>query len=524
MDKINEFSVIGLSIEGFKCFSGQRTFQFGKMNSITGHNAQGKTTIAEAIAYAITGVPFFGGEHSLDRLYGIGGKSMTVELTLDTGDGAEHRLIRSREKDTTVITYDGIPVKQSDLHTMFGEKDVFLSIFNPLYFVEILGDKGKNLLERYLPAVPHESILSGLSEGQRSLLEGQKLTAPEAFLDKLRSEVKELESSVVYAEGQRDLLETQLRENAAAPETGAGGPTIPDAAALDAELLEAATALEKRRAGVYVSPYVTKISETSAGIEQLRAQFIKENTVLDGLRPRIQCPVCKQSVTEQNIEAVKATFQASIAEITAKGRELAAQLKQLQEMEDKGREVFEAFKEEDIRNMEAKLSELKAKRAAAVTTGINAAECTVNRDKLIKDIESYREQIKQKKELESAVKLYISERVRLMFSDFCTLSRVSVSLYDIIKKTGEVKDVFKFTYEDRPYKCLSLSEKIRAGLEISELIKKLTGRGYPVFIDNCESVPVIDNVRPTGQVFLSQVVKGAPLSVDILSGAEQQAA
>ncbi|MDR1131916.1 MAG: hypothetical protein LBL15_05815, partial [Oscillospiraceae bacterium] len=64
-------------------------------------------------------------------------------------------------------------------------------------------------------------------------------------------------------------------------------------------------------------------------------------------------------------------------------------------------------------------------------------------------------------------------------------------------------------------------EKIRAGLEISELMKRLAGRSYPVFIDNGESVPVIDNVRPTGQVLVSQVVRGAPLSVEILDGAKE---
>jgi hypothetical protein len=50
-------------------------------------------------------------------------------------------------------------------------------------------------------------------------------------------------------------------------------------------------------------------------------------------------------------------------------------------------------------------------------------------------------------------------------------------------------------------------------------MKRLTGRNYPVFIDNGESVPVIDNIRPTGQVFIAQVAKSAALGVNILSGA-----
>ena len=34
------------------------------------------------------------------------------------------------------------------------------------------------------------------------------------------------------------------------------------------------------------------------------------------------------------------------------------------------------------------------------------------------------------------------------------------------------------------YICLSHSEKIRAGLEVSELIKRIAGVNFPVFIDD----------------------------------------
>lgn len=63
------------------------------------------------------------------------------------------------------------------------------------------------------------------------------------------------------------------------------------------------------------------------------------------------------------------------------------------------------------------------------------------------------------------------------------------------------------------YDRLSLSEKIRAGLEVSELVKRLTGRNYPVFIDNMESVDELTNVRPTGQIIMAKCVRGAELTV-----------
>ena len=107
------------------------------------------------------------------------------------------------------------------------------------------------------------------------------------------------------------------------------------------------------------------------------------------------------------------------------------------------------------------------------------------------------------------------------------MNRVEISLYDVVKSTGEVKDTFKFTYSGRRYDRLSLSEKIRAGMELSELIKRLTGRNYPVFVDNMESVDDLANVRPTGQIIMAKCVSNAPLQVRPIKPivfAEQRAA
>lgn len=80
---------------------------------------------------------------------------------------------------------------------------------------------------------------------------------------------------------------------------------------------------------------------------------------------------------------------------------------------------------------------------------------------------------------------------------------------DLTLRCGEIhrgsQNTFKFQYGGRRYDRLSLSEKIRAGMEVSELMKRLTGRNYPVFVDNMESVDDLANVRPTGQIIMANV-------------------
>ena len=68
------------------------------------------------------------------------------------------------------------------------------------------------------------------------------------------------------------------------------------------------------------------------------------------------------------------------------------------------------------------------------------------------------------------------------------MNRASIKLYDVVKSTGELKSVFRFTYDGKDYRWLSTSEKIRAGLEVSALLERLTGLIYPKYIDNAECI------------------------------------
>lgn len=106
----------------------------------------------------------------------------------------------------------------------------------------------------------------------------------------------------------------------------------------------------------------------------------------------------------------------------------------------------------------------------------------------------------------------LAKKNELIFKDM-KLNRVNIQLFEVMKTTGDIKDTFKFTYQGREYRRLSLSEQIKTGLEIVELLKQLSNRKYPTFIDNAESVCVIDNVRSQDQMVLSYARKGQPLQI-----------
>jgi hypothetical protein len=107
---------------------------------------------------------------------------------------------------------------------------------------------------------------------------------------------------------------------------------------------------------------------------------------------------------------------------------------------------------------------------------------------------------------------YMAKRIELML-DGLKMNNTEIVLTEVVKTTGEIKDCFRFSYDGRDYRCLSLSEKVRAGLELAVLIQKLSGREYPIFIDNGESICTFGNVNLIGQIILSRVVQGQELQV-----------
>ena len=214
MKQINGFTITRMSMSGFKCFEDTATFDFGDTTFITASNGLGKSSIADAIAFAFVGTPFFG-DKGLDRLHNNNADEMTVSVDFVDDNGETHNLTRTRKRDNTSIAYDGLNVRQSDLNSAFGDKDIFLSILNPLYFINVLGDSGKNLLEKMLPVASHEEVMAALSEYSREILADKSLLQPETFIKNRRAELKELENTLISYRGQKELLDYQREERTA---------------------------------------------------------------------------------------------------------------------------------------------------------------------------------------------------------------------------------------------------------------------------------------------------------------------
>ena len=378
MQQIDCIKIISITVTGFRCFGETTSFSCGDMTIITGANGKGKSSLADAIAYAFCGTGFFG-DRSLDRLQNPQYDGMEVYVTFAGDFGELHKLYRGHRAGKTSLTLDGVPLTQAALVEMIGEKDLFLSILNPLYFVEVMGDKGRALLEPFMACVPEEDIWLALPEETATLLPKEGLPSPETYIKNQRAAIRDSEREHLYTEAQLDFA-VDRSDN-----------------------------------------FVMMFNPARENVMSFAVDLVD-----------------------------KLIFQSK--EITSEPIAVA---------------------------------------------------------------------IEQKKKLVAAAQAYSAKKFELLFQRLQTepngqglaANRVTLSLYEVMSSTGEVKDDFSFLYNGIPYSNLSLSEKVRAGIAISELVKRIAGKNYPVFIDNSESICVIDNVRPTGQTFFARVAKGEALQV-----------
>ena len=611
MKKIKQFQITSLMLSGFKSYEEPTELVFGNPTVITGGNGRGKSSIADAIAFAVTGCPFFG-ERGIDRLHNENNPDVAIRMCFVDETGTLHELNRTRRKNRMTITYDGYEIRQLDLADLFGERDVFLSIFNPLYFIEELGEDGKKLLERYLPTIPHETVLSQLSEPVRERLKNETILSPEGSLKRCREEIRGLEERITYLRGQKDLAASQgesheqaeqeltlqadtLREEIAELEQRqfsgmdvsamqerlvelsgryeeAARDERTDTSKLREQLQTLREKIARREGEQYQSKFTEALAEASARVKDLGVRYQRESAAYKAFHAGMECPACHRSVTEQSLPEVQAALKKVLSELYAAGSEQRAQLIELQEMDKKAADTFAQFKEDDLGKWAAEAAEMEqrcaslAEQASAETERLRAEIQTLTADLEYGNLSqseydhlgTCREELRQSEAKIAALQTmtaaqlpdfdreiaqanasiaeikrkmanviaYISKRAELTFSQL-KMNRVEISLYDVVKSTGEVKDTFKFQYGGRRYDRLSLSEKIRAGMEVSELMKRLTGRNYPVFVDNMESVDDLANVRPTGQIIMAKCVSGAALQVKPIrpiAFAEQRAA
>lgn len=595
MNEIRTLVIERLTVSGFRHFANEQSWNFGaRTTTVTGHNFQGKSTIADAIAFALTGAPYFGGR-DLDRLHNPEQPCLKVTLTVRTDDNQRHEITRLRLDSKTVLSVNSTKTTQERFAARFGSKDLILSLLNPLYFAEVLGGEGRKLIEEFLPAVSHEAVLEKLSEHMRGILGEESLSMPETYLKNRRDELKQLEKDRLVLSGQleqtditRERLQKELAEKKALlAHTGAALTPLQqkqqaqDFTAIDAEIgrlsqqydaandaapqderqkiTEELTAVRRKR---YQSVNAQRLEEMQTYLGQQYARYTDEQNRLAALQQQGVCPICLRRIDANSLPEIQKAFGERLAQIQSAGVTVRQQREALAAQEAQQEQAFAAWQAAEYARLEqalaavpagstaqqqqllkARIKELSAQRALGGLTAEETEQFQTlyhEQGKLESEVEQIEKMLDglpkgQKEALAhidaeivavneklAAAGAYLSERTALLFAPV-TMDKAGLRLYETRKESGEVHDVFKLTYDGRDYVQLSLSERVRCGLELVQLLSRLSSKSYPLFVDNSESLCDLGAAGAAGQIIIARVVPGQTLQVRNMDAPQQKA-
>ncbi|MEJ9209858.1 hypothetical protein [Paenibacillus larvae] len=112
-----------------------------------------------------------------------------------------------------------------------------------------------------------------------------------------------------------------------------------------------------------------------------------------------------------------------------------------------------------------------------------------------------------------AIKAFAAKEAEMMADKVQALfTTLSLRLFKLNKGDGEIKPDFEIEMDGKPYRKLSLSESIRAGLELRDVLSQQSGIIAPCMVDNAESITRFK--QPNGQLMTSRVVPGQELTIE----------
>lgn len=551
-----------ISIKGFRNYKEEVAYNLGKMVKIFGDNGLGKSTIKEAICWAVLGTDSNGNERATTALVN-NSKPKVTEVILDfMMDNEYHTIIRRKKGSVNEVYLDQAKSNTSDiLKELFVSKDIFLSIFNPYYFPSLTPKDAKAILSDVCKPVAQDVVFKELGDYLKDVMLKNGFRIPETFLSDCRDNLKEQKENIVYLEGvidgavkqevpEKKVFKKQnelddLKERLLAIKKPVSAET--QLRELDIE----EKSLRQEFSNISYQP-TKDISVLKKQKDDYLRDYKNNHKELTDLKPQFTpCPHCGGQVdaTEQRRNLLLKYEEGVIK----KGKEVAAQIEALEEENKKIEEQNIKIRETKKLELESKLDEIKAHREEIksslefeIMQYEEAVKClkysiseleeekrnieTINKiaenieannagvDKKIKEaeegIKNSKNKIAQLNLAIDAGKQYNSIKVKKQAEQIGEhLNKVTIQ-FETVNKDGEIKDKFAILYDGKEFNKLSNSEKIKAGLEISNLIMNLMNVKLPVFVDDAESINSIPELKT--QMISASVTKDKEIKVEVI--------
>lgn len=192
-----------VTIEGFKCYKEKKVESFDSSTIFVGGNGKGKSSIADAIAWVVTGKLYSGNKQVDNNFLNKKSSKAVVELLFEDENGEERTIKRSfTEASGVSIWLDGKKISQKALSLEI-DTDTFLLAFNPLTFLGKKPTEARNLIINLVDvkAVDDKTILSNLYKDTQDNLNGIDLANTDSELKMVRKSISDKEKENIVIEG-----------------------------------------------------------------------------------------------------------------------------------------------------------------------------------------------------------------------------------------------------------------------------------------------------------------------------------
>ncbi|MFW2500445.1 AAA family ATPase [Clostridium diolis] len=172
---------------------------------------------------------------------------------------------------------------------------------------------------------------------------------------------------------------------------------------------------------------------------------------------------------------------------------------------------------EKVNFLKAQISAIEAEEREVISFNASIDAAIKQNERIAKDqeqntidIRNSKNKIEQIKLAIDAAKQYNSIKLKKQSEQIKPYLDKVVIQFEKLTKDGELKDDFKIVYDGKEFNKLSASEKIKAGLEIANLLINIQNLHFPIFVDDSESinvVPELDTQMIKARVTLDKEVK-----------------
>lgn len=545
---------------GFRKFEKEFETELFDTTVITGKNKSGKSNILYAIVNTLLGTNLSGDEKS--SLINKNSDASYGELHFTDNRGENHVLIRGKNKYSSkgnFISIDGKPTTQNELTSFYKDKRLFLSVINPMYFLNKKPAEQKELVDKYLSDVKPKVIFdmqekqmqdkllekyyknkdkgfneltdtekeefindkmfsismdiayNKLDKDERDLLEGVPVNIP-AYISELNNSIKKAESKISSYDGKIEYAEEIANQELPEVKTFEKDEELSIARQELVFLNNDTNLTDKNKQKKVVEELeknlLSKETECSEIENSMKAGKKKYLSIKNG--EITKCPTCNQEIHDESKEKTIENLRESLFALYDKKNILDTEIKDIKLKLTMERCKFHSIsgnpdveKEKRIKTVQENITKLEYEKAEIDRFNNSISIKGNDIESALQDIKYFNlEKNTQLKLIDNlnqtkkiAQKLYILYIEEKMKLAREYLKDVDIKFYSVLKTTGEIKEDFIITYKDKTLSDLSRSETIATALEFANMFNKISRLNGPIFIDDYESCVDYDFIK-----------------------------